>query len=631
MKKVKLFTVVFTVILFCSSAADLFSQDKMMLPPEQNYYSASKDGNTLNPMPTLIQTKQNEMSAEERALLRQLREARLSGNQTLREEIQNKLYELHNVFPVETPGEPGLGYQVIQNQNPPFETDFFVSTVHGLGAWANATVTVPVGAPNAGRIYVAAAQSGSGGDSCKIYYSTNGGVNWIYYTQFWFTGNTDFRANELDLEILVESGVVYLYGVAGFHDNVANNDRVVIFRWNLNTNTFYGAIMAWPGAVGTNKYFNPRICSDNVDYPAGPYIYIVASFDSTTGATRHYRMKYANIQNPTAAVPSILYPQANAGGFWWHSSGQPVGLYLSVDVAFYFDVGGTGNDRVYTVYNIPNTGQYNMYLAWSDTYGASNTGSLILSIPNATNRTRLAYNGGNRNMVIVLLRHFSGIDWDVAYYNTTTGGTTVPGWSSGYIDFTAFQSSGQPDVVGIRGAANLFRAAFVTDSTMEDGRYAGFSGGTSWNAPSRLRVTHQPVDTVFAALRAGYRIGGGNDCVIIWRSSTTFFTFASYLCLFINSISGNNNEIPQSYALYQNYPNPFNPITNIKFSIPVNGFVKLKLYDLTGREITELLNENLNAGTYNFEFDASKLSSGLYLYKLEAGDFADTKKMVLIK
>ncbi|MGH2575390.1 MAG: hypothetical protein ACRDFC_06790, partial [Ignavibacteria bacterium] len=231
MRKPYLFAVILTAALVSIFYTNSYAQDKVMPPPEQNYYSASKDGNILNPMPTLNQPTPKEMSAEERELLRMLREARLSGNQSRREEIQNKLYELNNVFPVEAPSDPRLGYSVAEYQNPPFDPDYNVSTVHGLGAWANATVTVPVGAPNAGRIYVAAAQFATGGDSCKFYYSTNGGVSWVFYTQFFFTANTDFRANELDLEILVEGGVVYLYGVAGYHDNVANNDRVVIFRW----------------------------------------------------------------------------------------------------------------------------------------------------------------------------------------------------------------------------------------------------------------------------------------------------------------------------------------------------------------------------------------------------------------
>jgi hypothetical protein len=92
-----------------------------------------------------------------------------------------------------------------------------------------------------------------------------------------------------------------------------------------------------------------------------------------------------------------------------------------------------------------------------------------------------------------------------------------------------------------------------------------------------------------------------------------------------------NTEIPNNYRLSQNYPNPFNPITNIKFSIPVTGLVKLTVYDILGREAAQLLNEVKPAGNYLVDFDASHLASGVYFYSLTSGDFNQTKKMLLVK
>jgi hypothetical protein len=96
------------------------------------------------------------------------------------------------------------------------------------------------------------------------------------------------------------------------------------------------------------------------------------------------------------------------------------------------------------------------------------------------------------------------------------------------------------------------------------------------------------------------------------------------------------NEIPQSFMLYQNYPNPFNPVTKIKFNIPPVGDaymrpVQIKIYDILGRDITTLFNEELKPGTYEIEWNASGFSSGVYFYRLEAGEFSVTKKMVLLK
>ena len=89
--------------------------------------------------------------------------------------------------------------------------------------------------------------------------------------------------------------------------------------------------------------------------------------------------------------------------------------------------------------------------------------------------------------------------------------------------------------------------------------------------------------------------------------------------------------IVKSYQLMQNYPNPFNPETKISYSIPNQGFVTLKVYDMLGREVRTLVNEFQSAKTYTVGFDASDLSSGVYLYKLQSGDFSASKKMILIK
>lgn len=95
-------------------------------------------------------------------------------------------------------------------------------------------------------------------------------------------------------------------------------------------------------------------------------------------------------------------------------------------------------------------------------------------------------------------------------------------------------------------------------------------------------------------------------------------------------ISG-NNSIVGDYRLEQNYPNPFNPLTNLEFGIPELEFVTLKVYDILGNEVATLVNEKKSAGSHNVSFDGSKFSSGVYYYKLSAGDFSDTKKMILLK
>lgn len=96
-------------------------------------------------------------------------------------------------------------------------------------------------------------------------------------------------------------------------------------------------------------------------------------------------------------------------------------------------------------------------------------------------------------------------------------------------------------------------------------------------------------------------------------------------------ININNNNIPEKYSLLQNYPNPFNPSTNISFQLPQSGLVNIKIYDISGKQIDELLNKNLSAGSHNVVWDAVNYPSGIYFYKINTGNFTDVKKMILIK
>jgi hypothetical protein len=96
-------------------------------------------------------------------------------------------------------------------------------------------------------------------------------------------------------------------------------------------------------------------------------------------------------------------------------------------------------------------------------------------------------------------------------------------------------------------------------------------------------------------------------------------------------IVAQNEKIPIDYALHQNYPNPFNPTTTIKYDLPRNTFVRLIIYDITGREVNTLINEYMSAGYHEISFSSANMASGVYFYKIEAGTFVNQKKMVILK
>jgi hypothetical protein len=99
----------------------------------------------------------------------------------------------------------------------------------------------------------------------------------------------------------------------------------------------------------------------------------------------------------------------------------------------------------------------------------------------------------------------------------------------------------------------------------------------------------------------------------------------------VMSVSSNSTVQPKSYSLEQNYPNPFNPSTTIKYSLPNNSAVSLKVYNLIGQEVATLINTYQTSGEYVVTFNASNLSSGVYFYRLDAGSYNVVKKMMLLK
>lgn len=124
---------------------------------------------------------------------------------------------------------------------------------------------------------------------------------------------------------------------------------------------------------------------------------------------------------------------------------------------------------------------------------------------------------------------------------------------------------------------------------------------------------------------------------IDYENNTVTFSnteVSSYVVLAENEVTAINDvteNLDNNYRLFQNYPNPFNPTTTIEFSIPVNDYVRLSVFDILGREVEVLVNNNLSAGNHSINFDASGLSSGIYFYQLKTGDKILVKKLNLLK
>ncbi len=145
-------------------------------------------------------------------------------------------------------------------------------------------------------------------------------------------------------------------------------------------------------------------------------------------------------------------------------------------------------------------------------------------------------------------------------------------------------------------------------------------GGASWTTQGTPLVDPQGYNAIFSI----YFVDAQNGWLTADYGKICHYTETT-------GVENNNNNLPNDFSLMQNYPNPFNPSTKISYQLPVGSNVTLKVYDMLGNEVETLVNEEKTIGSYEVNFDASKLSSGVYFYRLTAGSFIETKKLILIK
>jgi len=192
---------------------------------------------------------------------------------------------------------------------------------------------------------------------------------------------------------------------------------------------------------------------------------------------------------------------------------------------------------------------------------------------------------------------------------TTNGGNNWKQLISGYTDVNLISIKALSDNVVYAVGGSLYNSIIIKST----------DGGDKW-IPQESYTNNALYDIEFTNDSTAY-IVGKYGTILKTTNGGTIIVNTSRVC----------NYIPSSFKLFQNYPNPFNPTTTIRYDIKTKGDVELKVFDLLGRDIATLVNENQTPGTYEVVFDATSLPSGVYLYKLITGDFVETRKMVVIK
>jgi len=306
------------------------------------------------------------------------------------------------------------------------------------------------------------------------------------------------------------------------------------------------------------------------------------SFNWTPAAAGNYTLKIVsalstdlNRANDTVTTNVTVYPQ-----------GTIVGCV------------GTGTTPVgwpfYTFYEDSRTDM--LYLGSELPFGASIIQKIGFTVTSASPQVMNGFQIKMQNTAVTSISSFTSTGWTTVY----TGTYTVPGTGQQWIDLqTPFVYNGTNLLVNI---------------CYDNASYTSNSLVTS---------------TTAAGMTYHYHTDGAAGCTMTGTNSGTSRPNMCFLS--IVGVNNQNNEIPKVFSLSQNYPNPFNPSTVINFSIPKTSMVNMVIYDILGREVMTLVNDVMQPGEYNATFDASSLSSGVYFYKIQAGDFTDTKKMLLVK
>lgn len=497
----------------------------------------------------------------------------------------------------------------------------------------------------AGNVYVTGGSIGSSGayyDCVTIKYNSDGMIQWLQR----YNGpgdSTDF-GNSIAID---GSGNVY---VTGYSFGNGSNADYVTLKYNS------AGVQQWVQRYNGTGNIQDYAYSIFTDGTGNVYV-----TGSSVGSVTNY--DYATIKYDPAGVQLWVQRYSGPGNSFDSPSSLAVDASGNVYVAGYSTGVGTGYDCLTVKYNSSGVQQ------WEQRYnGPGNSSDNInsMAVDGSGNVYIAGFIGGNGtgNDCITIKYNTSGVQQWMQTYNgpgnsydnarslaiDASGNVYITGYSAGVssgADFTTikYNSSGvQQWLQTYNGPGNSDEDANSLVLDPQGNVYiTGYSAGSgsdydyatikynSQGAQQWVQRYNGPGNSYDEARTVAIDTSGNVYVTGTSRGTTTRRDYATIKYSQTIGIQTISSEIPSDYSLEQNYPNPFNPVTNIKFSVSKPGLVKLRVFDISGREIAELVNQNMNSGSYNYDFNASHLSSGVYFYRLETEGYSNVRKMILVK
>jgi len=504
-------------------------------------------------------------------------------------------------------------YQVQYEENN-YQTDWYnndIQVVTGdVGNSSHRTMDLKTGED--GRMYIAYVRRnviGSNG-SLRIFQSGNGGASWP--TNIFWNYNTVYIQS---ISMLVErrddnnddSTRIFIYFIGSTSSNF-DNASLYLFSARRNATGVYTLEVAAPQAG--NKFTHVSACSDGAYFESGTATHVVFREETNAGAyvrMHHLRSLNWGLTHTGGTFPTGFNDQYPSAAFSIQSGIDS--LYIAMERRI-------ANDEYEIRLLSTSEAPLNSYNVRFITDAAVGT---LYEKPAITVQQRSYLQP--QNVLVTCTKNSRAV-----YHSSTNGGASwnidfALGGSNQVVDFTSCSSD------TLTAGGGYFMAVYVDN----DGDSLSIRRGVIGNLGATLHKKNSNQSTgVLAPACAIYKEGLNKYGAFAYTGSgpTDIYYNMENLVTGLQSIG---NNLPDKFNLSQNHPNPFNPATNIQFSIPKSSFVKLVVYDIQGRKVETLVNQQVNAGTYNADWNAARYSSGIYFYKLETDGYTETKKMMLVK